>query len=348
MIVVNARFLSQPITGVQRFAMEICQRLPSTINGEEVVYICPNVDLVSHVDPNKNLIKFGRFRGNLWEQIDLPRFLNKHSNPLLINLVGIAPIFYKNKIMALYDLAFKHHPEWFSFSFQKVYNACIPISLKYAKHIITDSNYVKQDICETYKIPANKIEVVYAAPADMFKNHGLPRNKNILTVSSLDPRKNLLRVIKAFNLLKTDYTLTIVGKKNKSFAEVDIDEHLNNPKIKFTGYLEDDELVKLYNTSEIFIYASLFEGFGIPPLEAQACGCSCIVSNKTSLPEVYGNSVLYCDPLDLESIKEKMERLTLNPHVRSELQEQGRNNVLRYSWENSAKQTVSLIKKIIG
>ncbi|SDQ14677.1 glycosyltransferase family 4 protein [Flagellimonas zhangzhouensis] len=347
MIVINARFLTQSITGVQRFAIELCKRLPSKIGDEEVVFVAPKSKSVTHFSKDINIIQFGYFSGNLWEQIELPKFLSQKGKPLLINLVGIAPIFYKNKIMALYDLAFKHYPEWFSFSFQKTYNTLIPISIRRTKFIITDSYYVKDDICKQFKINKEKIEVLYAAPAKMFRDNGIQKNKIILTVSSLDPRKNLLRVINAFNLLDTEYELVIVGKKNKSFASIDFKDYLNNPKIKFTGYLTDDELVKLYNTSEIFVYASLFEGFGIPPLEAQACGCSCIVSNKTSLPEVYGNSVLYCDPYEVESIKECINTLIENPETRLKLKKLGTDNVAKYDWNNSASQLIKIIEKHI-
>ncbi|MGB5666671.1 MAG: glycosyltransferase family 1 protein [Maribacter sp.] len=343
-IIVNARFLTQPITGVQRFAVELCRRLPKKIGNTSIIFVAPKNVILNNTDDFPEITTFGTFKGQLWEQIDLPLFLKNKGNPLLVNLVGIGPILYRNKIMALYDLAFKHFPEWFSYSFQKVYNTFIPISLKNSRIIITDSNYVKKDICSTYKTEKEKVEVIYAAPSQIFTFDNLEREKFILTVSSIDPRKNLVRIIKAFNLLKTNHKLIIVGSKNKTFKGLKLDENLLSDKIIFTGYLDDNELISLYNRAAIFIYASLFEGFGIPPLEAQACGCPCIVSRSTALPEIYSNSVEYCDPYSIEDISERLHNVLNCDTLKSDLQTKGLVNVKRYDWDKSAKQLLKLLE----
>lgn len=347
MIVINAKFLTQKITGVQRFALEICKRLPRTIGGEELVFVSPKAEQINFLDNNVKPVQFGRMPAIFWEQIELPLFLKKNGNPLLINLAGVGPVFYKNKIMALYDLAYEHHPEWFSYSFHKVYSTLIPIGLKNSKKIITDSNYVKHDIVTTYKIPEEKIQVIYAAPSDMFQDKSLAREKFILTVSSIDPRKNLKSVIQAYKQLNTDYKLVIVGKRNHIFSNMDLKEEMDDTNINFTGYLSDQELIDLYNRAEIFIYASFFEGFGMPPLEAQACGCSCIVSNKTSLPEVYRDSVHYCEPTSLESIEAAMFEMINNLELRLQLREKGFENVKRFSWDTSSEKLKQIIEKVL-
>ncbi|WP_430428577.1 glycosyltransferase family 4 protein [Maribacter litoralis] len=346
MIIINARFLTQTITGVQRFAIEICRGLPNHIAGNDVIFVCPKDKKINHLGNNKKVIEVGSLSNNLWEQIELPLFLKKNGNPLLINLVGLGPIGYKNKIMALYDLAFYHYPEWFSFTFRTTYNFLVPISIKNAKLIITDSEYVKADIHKTYGVNQKNIDVIYAAPSKKFKNLHLKREKIILTVSSIDPRKNLGRVIKAFQLIESDFKLVIVGKSNNSFAKMDVERKLITSKVQFTGYLTDDELIQLYNKASIFIYASLFEGFGIPPLEAQACGCSCIVSNSTSLPEVYQNSVTYCDPKSIESIKDALNLLVHDQEEREKIQKSGFENLKRFNWVSSSKKLEHIITKM--
>lgn len=346
MIVINVRFLTQNMTGVQRYAYEICKKLPLKIGNKKIVFVKPHEEIKNEIKNIKNVVSFGNFSGQLWEQIDLPLFLKKNGNPLLVNFVGIAPIFYKNKVMFLYDLAFKHHPEWFSFSFQKAYNILIPISIKNSYLIITDSNYVKADINRTYNIPKNKIEVIYAASSEGFIYKNLPKEKFVLTVSSIDPRKNLKRIIEAFNLVQTEHKLVIVGSKNKTFSNSDIPENFINDNIIFTGYLNDRELVDLYNKSDVFIYASLFEGFGIPPLEAQSCGCACLVSNTTSLPEVYGESVEYCDPNSVESIKEKLFDLITSETKKKELQSKGFENSKKYNWQYSTEKFIEILKSV--
>ena len=116
-----------------------------------------------------------------------------------------------------------------------------------------------------------------------------------------------------------------------------------NNNIIFTGYINDQELIELYNKASIFIYASLFEGFGMPPLEAQACGCPCIVSDKTSLPEVYLDSVEYCEPKSIENIKNKLELLIENPNRREDLVRKGYKNIKRFNWELSSNKLASII-----
>lgn len=344
MIYLNGRFLSQSITGVQRYAIELSMRIKK-IRGEEVTFLAPKNIIHKDLAKDLNIKVIGSNTGFLWEQFDLPFYLNKRDSPLLVNFVGIGPVSYKNKLIFVYDLAFKHHPEWFSFGFRNLYNMLIPISLKNSVQIVTDSFFVKEDIINTYKINLKKIDVIYAAPSTKFKNKNCVKEKFILTVSSIDPRKNLVRTIKAFNRLDSDYKLIIVGKKNSSFSNVDIKDELLNEKIFFTGYIDDDELVNLYNRASIFIYPSLFEGFGIPPLEAQACGCPCIVSNTTSLPEVYLDSVSYCEPYSIKSISKSLVDLVNNKQRREDLVVKGFNNVDRYSWDKSAEEFENILIK---
>ncbi len=343
-VVINTRFLTQKTTGVQRYAIEICRCLPKYMIGKKIIFVAPKGHLVKKNEMKGfDIEQFGNFKGHLWEQIDLVNFLRKKNNPLLINLGGIGPIFYKNKIIYIHDLAFKYFPKAFSFIYQKIYNIFLPISAKNSIKVLTVSNYVRKDIQDNFNIP--NVEVVYAAQTNVFKNFNLKRDKIILAVSSMDPRKNFHRLINAFIQIDSDYKLVIVGAKSKLFSEVNLNEDYDNKNIIFTGYLEDYELIKLYNRASVFIYASLFEGFGMPPLEAQACGCPCIVSNTTSLPEIYEDSVEYCDPFSIESIKSKLLFLMGNEKIREDLKTKGFQNIKRFSWDKSANKLSSIIHK---
>ncbi|WP_299244528.1 glycosyltransferase family 1 protein [uncultured Aquimarina sp.] len=344
MIYVNARFLTQKVTGVQRYAIEICKLLPKEILEKRITFIAPKKAKLNPLFKEFNSIAIGKLEGQLWEQIDLPIFLKRKGNPLLINFVGIGPIWYRNKIMTVYDLAFKHHPEWFSKSFQLTYNWFIPMSLKNSKHIITDSNYVKNDLINTYNLPSEKINVVYAAPSSAFVKKQVNKEAMILMVSSLDPRKNMTRVIEAFDQLSIPHKLVIVGARGTVFSDLEIPEPIKKEKIKFTGYIEDEELVELYNKAELFMYPSLFEGFGIPPLEAQKCGTACLISNVTSLPEVYQDSAEYCDPRSVSDIKNKIYDVLTNQKKRNALISKGFLNVKKYNWNKSAEDFILIIK----
>ncbi|WP_299213016.1 glycosyltransferase family 1 protein [uncultured Aquimarina sp.] len=344
MIYVNARFLTQKVTGVQRYAIEICKLLPKEVLGKKIVFLAPQGAMLNPLFKEFNSVVVGKLEGQLWEQIDLPLFLKRRGAPLLINFAGIGPIGYKNKIMMVYDLAFKHHPEWFSKSFQLMYNLFIPKSLKNSKHIVTDSNYVKNDLIKTYNILPEKINVVYAAPSSIFVKKQTSKEPIILMVSSLDPRKNMIRVIKSFNELDIPHKLIIVGARGTAFSDLKIPELRKKEKIKFAGYLSDEELVELYNKAELFVYPSLFEGFGIPPLEAQKCGTPCLISNVTSLPEVYQDSVEYCEPRSVTDIKNKILDILTNQKKRNELISKGFLNVKKYNWNKSAEDFILIIK----
>jgi len=340
MLIINSRFLTQNITGVQRFAIEISKQLKK-LYGENIQFVSPKN--IIHHDLSKKLdVKIiGNKTGHLWEQIDLPKYLKNHGSPLLLNLANTAPLFYRDKIVTVYDLAFYHHPEWFSKKFTLFYNFLIPKVLGNSKYIFTDSNYVKNDISNSYNISKNKITTLHGSYAEIFKYNDMKREKFVLAVGSIDPRKNLKSIIEIFKE-KQDIKLIIVGQKNKIFSSFDITDLPNN--IKFTGYISDEELVTFYNTASLFIYPSFFEGFGIPPLEAQVCGCPVIASNTTSLPEVGGNSFLYCNPSTIDDIKQKIELLLNDNSLQEELIEKGFENIERFSWEKSAKKIIEVIE----
>ena len=197
MIVINARFLTQKTTGVQRYAIEICKRLPKSIKGKQVIFAAPKGNLINRAELGAlNIEQFGDFNGNLWEQISLVRFLKKNNMPILLNFGGIGPVYYKKKITYIHDLAFKYYPETFSYFFQKAYNLFVPISAKNSLQIVTVSNYVKNDIENSFNM--KDIEVVYCAQSNSFINLNLKREKLILAVSSIDPRKNFNRLINAY------------------------------------------------------------------------------------------------------------------------------------------------------
>lgn len=346
MIVVNARFLTQKVTGVQRFAIELCKCLPDKINGHDVVFISPKKAEKNPFFKKFNTKSIGKLEGYSWEQLELPIFLKRNKNPLLINIVGIGPVKYKNKILFVHDLAFKHHSEWFSLVFQKTYNMLLPLSIKNSRLIFTVSNYVKDDIVKTYKVLRNKIKVIHAAPSTIFRKLDIKKEQEILMVSSIDPRKNMKRAISAFINIETSYKLIIVGGQGSAFAGVKLNN--TNSNVIITGYLSDEELVRYYNRASLFFYPSLFEGFGIPPMEAQICGTPCLVSKTTSLPEVYGESVEYCDPYNQRDIEEKIRLLITRPKRRNELIVLGEGNVKKYSWQDSAEKATLIITKLLN
>lgn len=349
MIVVNARFLTQKLTGVQRFAIEISLELSKIINNE-IIFVTPYNIQQKDYAKQLNAQVIGSHTGHIWEQIDLPFYLNKKGKPLLINLANVAPIFYQNKISTIHDIAYLNYPQTFNKKFLYAYKFLIPKIIKSSKHIITVSEFSKQEICKAYHVNTKKISVIYNAVNKKFtyiENKTLKSEKYFLAVSSLNYRKKFSAVLQAFNQycqLNKENKLYIIGDiKNENFKEIDIKGSINNPRIKFLGRVSDEELTLYYSNAIGFIYPSIYEGFGIPPLEAQNCNCPILISNIPSLKEVFQNSALYCNPYDIKDIVKGIILLSQNSNSNID---KGIINTKRFSWNKSAVHLTEIIQSI--
>lgn len=349
MIAINARFLTQNLTGVQRFAIEISLHLKKTL-GNEIIFLSPHNIIQEEYAKQLGVQIVGKHIGHLWEQIDLPLYLRKIGKPILVNLANMAPIFYRNKISTIHDVAFITFPETFSKNFLYTYKLLIPKILKTSRHIITVSNFSKSEIIKTYHIKNNQISIIYNAVSKDFKykkNELLKQEKYFLAVSSLNYRKNFIAVLQAFlryTELNNDEKLYIIGDiKNSNFKDLNIDTYRRHPQIKFLGRVSDKELIEYYSNAIGFIYPSLYEGFGIPPLEAQTCDCPVLLSDIPPLKEVFNDSGIYCNPYDINDIAYKMTEMKANS---IELKLKGRNNAQNYSWEKSSEKLLNIIKDL--
>ncbi|HXD91615.1 MAG TPA: glycosyltransferase family 1 protein [Bacteroidia bacterium] len=367
MIYINGRFLTQNISGAQRFGYEITKEL---LKNDKLKNICILVP-PSKIDPAYDTTGFplkviGKNKGQAWEQIDLPIFLYKNGRELLVNLLNSAPIAYKHQVVTILDMTTFINPKWFKKYFVLYYKFIVPIIARKSIKIITISECSKKDIIHYTHVPEDKVAVVYCSVASQF-NRGasdkdmvdrdkiiedklkISKNNYLLTVSSLDPRKNFVSLVKAYNEIETDVPpLVIVGSEGKVFASDELKEIISRSKnILLTGYVSDDELVTLYRSASFFIYPSLYEGFGMPPLEAMACGCPTIVSNTSSLPEVCGDASVYIDPYSINSIKQGIIKLTNDANLRSQLVSLGEKQVEKFSWQRSGAKLSEIINELI-
>lgn len=345
---VNARFLTQNITGVQRYAIEISKQLKIQL-GNEVRFVSPKNIIHNKIAEELEVCVVGKNRGHIWEQFDLPIYLTKNKSPLLLNLANTAPICYGNNIVTLHDIAFERFSENFNWKFGIFYRLLIPRIAKKAIKIITVSEFSKQEICDFYKIPSQKIYVIYNAVSNIFnqkvKNYS---EKYVLAVSSLNYQKNFHSLIRAFNMLDdNNIKLFLVGDINRNFADIGLLKDIQgNKNIVFKGRIDDDELISLYSNAVCFIYPSLYEGFGIPPLEAQACGCPVVCSNAASLPEVCGDSVIYFDPYSVKDMRDKILSVLNDEILQKELRTKGFNNIKRFSWKRSVEQVIEILRSL--
>ena len=342
-VVINGRFLTQQITGVQRVAHELVRELEALIKKEniEVVILAPKNIIFENLYKNIKIKQVGYLKGHLWEQLELPFYTFKEKG-VLLNLCNTAPII-NTGIVDIHDISFRVNSQFFSKQFSWYYRVLILILVRTSKKIITVSEFSKQEIIKYYKVPKEKIEVIYNSwehilrikeDITILKRFNLEKKNFYLAVSSVAPNKNFKYIIELAKLYP-EKNFVIVGKKNiKVFGEFGI-ENLKN--LVWCGYVSDEELKALYMTCKGFIYPSFYEGFGLPPLEVMGCGCKNIYVSKTScLPEIFGDSVVYLNPDKVEKIFNKVEKNIKIAKINS-----------KYSWKKSSDKLIEVINEII-
>ncbi|RZS99281.1 glycosyltransferase family 4 protein [Aquimarina brevivitae] len=271
------------------------------------------------------------------------------------------PVNAKIKIVTIHDINHLANPHYFSLLKRKWAKLLYYNAICKSKKIITVSNFSKLEILKHFNIAPNKIVVIpggihqdFAKNSDKRKIDTLPE-KYILFVGNIKPHKNLITLLKAYvqlnDEIKSLYRIVILGRKD-GFITGDptifefISKHHLQDKVIFTGQVADDTVPSIYKTANLFVFPSLYEGFGLPLLEAMACGIPVISSNSTSLPEVGGEAVLYFDPSNATDLKDKIEGVLSNEEVQNELIAKGYSQIQNFSWKTSALQHVSLVKDI--
>jgi len=256
------------------------------------------------------------------------------------------------RILTIHDLSFLHYPYFLNWR-SRLWHAWQKIEEQATKAaaIVVDSAYTKNDVIETLKVPAEKIHIIYpginpnlsTSQVDILTSQvdKLERPANlswpfILYLGTIEPRKNVGAIIKAFQLLKQnplfdDLKLIIAGENRDPNIRI----HPNDPNIIFWGKATTEEKSMLYNLAEVFVYPSFFEGFGFPPLEAQASGCPVVASNRASLKEVLGNSALLTDPWKPKEIAQAIEAILTDNNLRSQLIGKGLNNARQFNWQDT-------------
>lgn len=313
--IINGRFLTQGITGVQRFAHEIIRELDSIVKPGEYKILAPRNIIYKELNyKNIDIEICGNLVGHLWEQLELPFYVRKNKAQLL-NLCNTAPIMNPG-IVTIHDIQTRVHPEFFSKKFALWYNLMNKFNIKNSKKIITVSEFSKSEIIKYYGVSSEKINVIYNGWQHMDR---IERDESILAklkikteeyilgVSSINPNKNF-KYILGLAKLHPEYRFVIVGKKNNDiFKDGTIEESEN---LIWAGYVSDEELKSLYANAKAFLFPSFYEGFGIPPLEAMACGCKNVfVSNTSCLPEIYKTKVEFFNPYNPKELNLNVSKL---------------------------------------
>ena len=286
--------------------------------------------------------------------IQLPLELKKEKFDVIHDLSQISPFifnFSSSKVLTIHDLSPILFPETYGKIHVFLQKYILPKTLKNVDKVIAVSENTKKDIVKYLGFPEESIEVVYNGVDERFKplSHDsclYDFSPYILFVGTLEPRKNVTTLLKAFYILKKRkevmHKLVIAGGKgwkNKEVYETVRRLNLSN-SVKFLGYVPEEELPKLYSGADLFVYPSLYEGFGLPLLEAMACGCPVITSNVSSLPEVVGDAGILVDPLDVNGLADMMYKVLNNEDVREKMVKKGSKRAKMFSWERCAEETL--------
>jgi glycosyltransferase involved in cell wall biosynthesis len=351
---INGRFLTQTITGVQRCAVELVQALDDQLSRSDDLRRRYQVRLVAprghhymklHHIPIHSV---GRLAGQAWEQLELPI----HSRgTVLLSLCNTAPL-ARRGIAMVHDASVFVVPEAYSRRFLAWYRALIPLLGRRALRIVTASRFSQGELARHARIPADKIDVIplgaehiLRAPGDpgILRRIGVEPGRFILTVGSRSPHKNLGAVTSAVARLGTNgFPLVVAGGVNSRIFS----RSAAPGGAIDAGYVSDRELRALYETAACFVFPSLYEGFGLPALEAMACGCPAVVARAGSLPEVCGDAVLYCDPHDPEQIASTIQVLMGDSGRRHELRDRGTARARGFTWGRASSALLDIIDRV--
>ncbi len=345
-VAVNGLFCCQKTTGVQRYALEITQLLKK--KGLKIDIHSPS-----------GLSGSSALCAHLWEQAYLP--LKLKPGQLLWSPTNTGPAWYRNQVVTVHDGAVFAHPEWFSRQYVAWRRLVLPKLIRHARHLITVSEFAKENICNNTGLPEEKITVIpnginhaffrpacFAEVEPVLGKYHLVGNY-LLTVGSFDPRKNFRRLLEAWSRIEEKYpdiTMVVVGGDSANFADHGTIQQAQ--KVCLLGYCPDQDLPALYSGAMAFLYPSIFEGFGLPPLEAMACGTAVVTSGISSLPEVVGDAALLVDPYDVESIINGIEKIITDDELRERFCSKGLQRASQFTWERTADRTWQVLQEYKG
>jgi len=364
---IDARIVYYTQAGISQYIIHLTREL-AALDGENEYVL-----LQSRKDP-KPLVERPNFRRvSVWtpshhrlEQFTLGLEVSRLGLDVLHSPDFIPPRKRGFKsVITVHDLAFLLYPHFQTKQSARYYGQ-IDQAVVRTDHIIADSESTKRDTIRLLGVPERKISVVYLAADPVFRplndeaafsrvrtRYGLPRDF-ILFVSTIEPRKNVPTLLRAFRQLLDDYKnsvhLVLVGRKGWLYDEVfKLAEELHlEDYVHFLGRIPTEDLVILYNAARLLVHPSFYEGFGLPPLEAMACGTPVVVSNTSSLPEVVGDAGLLVDPEDVEGLTVAIWRALTDEELRAEMVAKGLKRAACFSWERTAKETLEIYRRVVA
>jgi glycosyltransferase involved in cell wall biosynthesis len=368
----NAQIVSPFGAGVATYARDLLKALAEHAVPDEI-YAFGSKKHLSDIDsPTFHLVSGNFFNLQgwtriVWEQVVLPLKSRQYNVDVMVYPDHTAPLIGKTcpVVITIHDVAFLAYPETFRFMRRTYKSLALQRSVNQADAIVVVSHATKEECLRFLTVDESKIHVVHNGVDPLFsvvrdqkrlthvkEKYALP-DRFILFVGTLEPRKNVLGLVKAFARLNvpTDFCkLVIAGLRGWMYNEIFDEIEAGNLKdrVCFLGYVPRDDLVCLYNMAEIFVYPSFYEGFGFPPLEAMACGVPVITSNVSSMPEIAGDAAVLIDPQNTEMLTKTIQELLNDPSKKNDLRKRGLEQVKKFSWEKTASKIVDICRRLAG
>lgn len=354
-IYVNGRFMTQPLSGVQRFALEISHALArvTRARGEPPpVMLTPAATIAGSATPDLPRRMVGRWHGQVWEQLELPRAAR---DGVLLNLGNTAPLWGGKRIVIIHDAGIFSQPGSYSWKFRLWYRLLHTLLRHTRAQLVTVSEFSRTELSRYLRIPPGRIAVmsegaehITRVPPDttILTRHGLAPRQFVLVVGNLAPHKNLARLDALARVLAMrGIPLVISGRVNTTIFNASGMQSLPRPAT-YIGRVSDQELRALYGAAACFVFPSLYEGFGLPPVEAMACGCPVVAADIPVLHEICGPAALYADPLDPEAIARGVTYLLDTPAMAEDMRAAGLARAAGYTWDRAAQSLLEIARNM--
>lgn len=351
-LAINGKFTSRRLSGVERVAYEYTFALQRILqDSQQLSLIVPANATMQPLPANARVVSRW-LKGNMWEQLALLCAVREKT---LISFCNVGPLLRRRHIVMIHDMAVYDVPGNYSRMFRLWYRFAFAILKRNAGHILTVSEFSKGRIVAQLGVPESRVSVIHSgvdhfdrieSDASIVTRLGLVGRQYVLIVGSLQPGKNLSRVLAAMERLdpQRDVRFVIAGGVNARVFSVGEAPRSQSDRAIWAGVVTDGELKALYQNAACFVFASLYEGFGLPPLEAMHCGCPVVVSREASLPEICGDAALYCDARSVEDIAEKIDRMLSDAQLREVYRERGRDRARQYRWDTAARRLLGALR----
>lgn len=355
-VFINGRFLTQDVTGVQRFCLGVIEALDRLLcepryRNWKFEVVAPRG--IQHCPPLRHILVRSTplAGGHLWEQLVLPEFAR---GGVLLSLGNTGPLRVRNQCVVIHDASVFAVPGSYSAAFRSWYRFLLPQLGKRVRLVLTVSEFSRKELVHRLRLPSHRIAVIpegcdhiLVSPPDtaILDSHGLRDCRFLLTVGSSAPHKNHSTLLRAMGFLpRREFRLVVTGPANpRVFAAQSA--ATNSPLVTHVGYVTDAQLRALYEHATAFVFPSLYEGFGLPVLEAMACGCPVAASRLEPLREVGGDAVMYFDPRDPSDIAKSVALILASPEMRAHMRQKALERAKEFSWERAAGTLLRALEK---